>query len=216
MSFLSELKNQASALQGQQQGDQTNLVANTQATELACKVANKYLQDLCAQLNVIRPPAHGSYSLDGKAAFPALVLTNFRCDARKKMLRSAEVFDYIGVAWELVPATGQVAVHSVTVNFPPDLERVTQRLSTGQIKHERKEQRHPDTNKLQAYTFEYVTQARGSITVTPDHDKAQIAFRVANVGGFEVLNASYPAAQVNQALMDELAKKLVGQGSRFG
>jgi isocitrate/isopropylmalate dehydrogenase len=31
-----------------------------------------------------------------------------------------------------------------------------------------------------------------------------------------VLNTSYPAAQVTHALMDELAKKLVGQPSRFG
>ena len=216
MSFLSELKNQASALQNLQQGDHASLAANTAAVELACKVANKYLQDLCAQLNVIAPPAHGNYSLDGKTPFPQLTLRNFRCDARQKMLRSQGVFDYIGVGWDLLPTTGQIATHSVTVNFPPDLERVAQRLATGQIKHERKEQRHGDTNKLQAYIFEYTTQVRGSIMLTPQHDSGTVDFRVANVGGFELLNTSYPAAQVTQALMDELAKKLVGQGSRFG
>ena len=216
MSFLFELKNQASALQNLQQGDHASLAANTSAVELACKVANKYLQDLCAQLNVIAPPAHGNYSLDGKTPFPALSLRNFRCDARKKMLRSQEAFDYIGVGWDLIPTTGQVAKHSVTVNFPPDLERVTQRLATGQIKHDRKEQRHPDNNKLQAYIFEYTTQACGSVMLTPQHDSGTVDFRVANVGGFELLNTTYPAAQVTQGLMDELAKKLVGQGSRFG
>lgn len=215
MSFLSDLKNQAQALQAQQQGTAQDLTANTAATEQACKIANKYLQDLCAQLNVIHPAAHGTYSLDGKAQFPALVLQDFRCDARKKMLRSAEAFDYIGVGWDLLPSTGRVAVHSVTVNFPPDLERVTQRLATGHIKHERKDLRHPDTNKLQAYVFEYHTQSRGSVTVTPDHDRAELAFRVSNVGGFVVLNTRYPAAQVNQALLDELAKMLVGQSNQF-
>lgn len=216
MSFLSQLKNQAQDLQSQQQGSQQDLAANTAATELACKIAVRYLQDLCAQLNIIKPPAAGSYSLDGKAPFPALVQSSFRCDARKKMLRGSEVTDYIGVGWELLPSTGTVAKHSVTVNFPPDLERVTQRLATGQIPHERKELRHPETNKLQAYVFEYHTQVRGSVMLTADHDRGEIAFRVANVGGFELLNTRYPAAQVNQALLDELAKKLVGQGSRFG
>ena len=72
MSFLSELKNQASALQNLEQDDHANLAANTASVEQACKVANKYLQDLCAQLNVIVPPAHGDYSLDGKTLFPAL------------------------------------------------------------------------------------------------------------------------------------------------
>ena len=216
MSFLSELKNRANALQGLQIGAQQNFSLNTQACEAACRMAQAYLQDLCAQLNVIEPPAPGAYSLDGKAAFPALVQRHFHCDARRKMLRNADVCDYIGVGWDLLPGTGQVATHTVTVNFPPDLERVTQRLSVGQIQHERKEQRHPQTNKLLAYVFEYQTESRAFITLTPDHDSGQIAFRVSNVGGFGVQNALYPAAQVTSALLDELAKKLLGQPSRFG
>lgn len=216
MSFLSELKSRANALQGLAQGAQQDLVANTQACELACRTALAYLQDLCAQLNVIQPPAAGAFSLDGKTPFPALVQRNFRCDARRKMLRNAEVCDYIGVGWDLQPGTGLVATHTVTVNFPPDLERVTTRLSFGQVPHERKDQRHPDTNKLLAYVFDYQTEARAFVTLTPDHDGGGIAFRVSNVGGFGVLHTTYPAAQVTTALMDELAKKLVGQPSRFG
>ena len=216
MSFLSELKSRANALQGLQLDARHDLLANTQACELACRMALVYLQDLCAQLNVIRPAATGAYSLDGKVPFPALVQRNFRCDARRKMLRNAEAFDYIGVGWDLRPDTGLVATHTVTVNFPPDLERVTSRLSVGQIQHERKDQRHPDSNKLLAYVFDYQTEARAFITLTPDHDAGCIAFRVTNVGGFGVLGTTYPAAQVTAKVMDELAKKLVGQPSRFG
>lgn len=216
MSFLSELKKHATELQSRQLGVQQDLSTNTQNCEFACKMARKYLQELCAQLNVIRPPAPGDYSLNGKQPFPPLALANLRCDARTKMLRNAEAIDYIGMGWDLLPAKGSVAVHSVTVNFPPDLERVTSRLSVGKVPHERKEQRHPETNKLLAYVFEYETQTRGFITVTPDHDRGEIAFRISNVGGFGVENTTYPAAQVTPGLMDELAKKLVGQASRFG
>ena len=216
MSFLSELKSRANALQGLELGAQRDLMAGTESCEKACRTALAYLQDLCAQLNVIQPPAAGAYSLDGKAPFPDLVQRNFRCDARRKMLRNAEVFDYIGVGWDLLPATGQVATHTVTVNFLPDLERVTNRLSVGQIQHERKDLRHPDSNKLLAYEFDYQTESRAFVTLTPSHDTGQMAFRVTNVGGFGVLNTAYPAAQVTQKLLDELAKKLVGQPSRFG
>jgi hypothetical protein len=216
MSFLSELKSRANALQGLQLDAQHDLVANTQACEVACRTVQMYLQDLCAQLNVIQPPAAGAYSLDGKVAFPMLVQRNFRCDARRKMLRNAEVVDYIGVGWDLAPGTGQVATHTVTVNFPPELERVAQRLSIGQIQHERRDQRHPETNKLLAYVFDYQTESRAFITLTPDHDGGRIAFRVTNVGGFGVLNTVYPAVQVTPSLLDELAKKLVGHPSRFG
>lgn len=216
MSFLSELKNQASALQKQQTNVYQDVTANTQCCEQACRTLLSYLKDLATQLNVIQPPAVGNYSLDGKAKFADLLLKNFRSDARKKMLREGEVFDSLGMGWELLPADGVVAVHSITVNFPPDLERVTQRLSVGQIKHERKDIRHPETQKLQAYVFEYQTHSRGSITVTPDHDKGLMAFRITNIGGFELANTTYPASQVTQGLMDELAKKLVGQATRFG
>jgi hypothetical protein len=216
MSFLSELKNQASALQKQKLGTELDFVASTRACEVACQTSLRYLQDLCVQLNVINPPATASYSLDGKTRFPSMVMKNFRCDARRKKLRDQEVFDCIGTGWDLLPGTGNVTVQSVTVNFPPDLERVTQRLSVGQVQHERKEVRHPETNKLQAYIFEYQTQSRGSIMITPDHDTGQINFRIANVEGFEVLKTSYPALQLTQGLLDELAKKLVGQASRFG
>jgi hypothetical protein len=215
MSFLSELKSRANALQGLELGAQRDLMAGTEACENACRMALAYLQDLCAQLNVIRPPAPVAYSLDGKALFPDLVQRNFRCDARRKLLRNADVCDYIGVGWDLKPATGQAATHTVSVNFPPDLQRVTERLSVGQIAHERKEQRHPETNKLLAYVFDYQTEVRAFINLTPDHDTGGIAFRLTNVGGFGVLTTRYPAAQVTSRLMDELAKKLVGQPSRF-
>ena len=216
MSFLSELKSQASALQKQQTDVYQDVAAHTQCCEQACRTLLSYLQDLATQLNVICPPALGKYSLDGKTKFADMVLKNFRSDARKKMLRDREVFDSLGMGWELLPADGVVAKGSITVNFPPDLERVTQRLSIGQIKHERKDLRHPETQKLQAYAFEYDTHSRGSIMVTPDHDKGLMAFRITNMGGFELFNITYPATQVTQGLMDELAKKLVGQASRFG
>ena len=215
MSFLNELANQASTLRQQQAGLAQDLTAVTLATENACITAWKYLQDLCAQLNVIKPPAAGRYSLDGKAQFPQLQMQSFRCDARKKMHRGKEMFDYIGASWDLLPTTGQVATHSITVNFPPDLERVTKRLSFGQVQHERKDIRHPETNKLQAYTFEYQTQSRGSVILTPDQDTGQISFRLSNLEEFGINNIQYPVGQVTASLLDELAKRIVGQQSRF-
>ncbi len=215
MSFLNQLKSQAEQLRDQQAGSAQDLALVTKTTELACVTAWKYLQDLCAQLNVIKPPATGRYSLDGKAPFPQMQMLDFRCDARKKMHRGQEMFDYVAASWQLLPRTGQVATHTVTVNFPPDLERVTKRIGFGQVQHERKDIRHPDTNKLQAYTFEYKTQARGSVMITPNQDTGQIAFRLANLEEFGIENVQYPAAQVTAALLDELAKRIVGQPSRF-
>lgn len=214
MSFLNQLKSQASALQSKAGEQSSSVENNTRLTEAACKTTMLYLTDLARQLNVLMPPGP-RFTLDGKTPWPAMKLTDFRIDSRKKMLRDKEVFGVISLGWTIVPQMGAPVGGVVSVNFPPDLERVESRLASGRVKHERKEVRHPEKNTLQALRFEYLTEARATVTVTPDHDKASLAFRLANLTGFEILNASWPAAQIATDVLDELAKLIVAQPSRF-
>lgn len=214
MSFLNQLRSQAKALQSEQGQLQLNLEENTAQTESACRCALPYLEDLARHLNVIGP-AGPKFSLDGKTPWPAVKLTDFRVDSRKKMLRNREVFDFMAIGWRVVPRIGQPVGGTVTVNFPPDLQRVEARLAMGPVKHERKELRHPEKNTLQAIRFDYLTETRGSVVVTPDHDKAAVAFRLLNATGFEILNTTWPAATVKTELLDELAKLVVGEPNRF-
>lgn len=214
MSFLNQLKSQAKELQGQQARESADLEGNTAETEKASDLAQYYLRDLARQLNVISPAAP-KFTLDGKIPWPAMKFIEFRVDARKKMLRNKEVFEWIGMGWRVVPQVGQPVGGTVKVNFPPDLERVKARLAMGPVKHEVKELRDPDKNKLLALQFDYITETRGNVLVTPDHDKATIAFRIMNATGFEIVNTSYPAAMVKNELLDELAKLIVSQPNRF-
>lgn len=214
MSFLRELKSQANALQARQSEQGEHLDRHTAETEAACRTVLQYFEDLARQLNVIAPAAP-KLSLDGKTAWPAMKLTNFRVDARRKRLRDRDVYDYVAMAWQIVPQVGDPVGGSVSVNFPPDLERVESRLAAGLVKHERSEVRHPEKNTLLAFRYDYVTETRGNVTVTPDHDKAQLAFRLLNLRGFEVANVNWPAAQIKADVLDELAKMIVSQPSRF-
>lgn len=214
MSFLNQLKTQASALQVQQAEQHRNLETNTKQTELACQTVALYFADLAKQLNVIQP-AGPKLSLDGKTAWPAMKLVDFRVDTRKKKLRDRDVYDYIAMGWDIVPQSGAPVAGAVSVNFPPDLERVEKRLGHGGVKFERKDIRHPENNKLQAIRFDYQTESRGYITVTANHDEAQLNFRLANIHGFEILNASWDAGRIQTELLDELAKLVLGQASKF-
>ncbi len=214
MSFLDQLKSQASALQQQQHGQIQNFQANTALTETACQRAWSYLSDLARQLSVIEPPGP-KFTLDGKTPWPAMKLTHFRADSRKKKLRDKEVFDYLAVGWQIVPQFGLPVGGSVSANFPPDLQRIEKRLAAGSVKHERIEVRHPEKNSLLALRFDYITEARGSVTVTADHDNARLAFRVANASGFEIITTDWAAGQVQTSTLDELAKMMVAQPHRF-
>lgn len=214
MSFLDQLKSQASALQTQRASVQHNLDAQVRQTELACQTVALYLTDLARQLNVIQP-AGPALSLDGRTPWPAMKLADFRVDARKKKLGDREVCDYIAMGWQIVPQSGEPVSALVSVNFPPDLERVEKRLNWGGVRFERQEIRYPDSNKLQEIRFDYQTQARGYVTVSAVHEEALLNFRLANVSGFEILNVRWDAARVQTGLLDELAKLVVGQPHRF-
>lgn len=214
MSFLNQLKSQAHALQNQKGHQQLGLEEHTAQTETACRFALGYLEDLARQLNVIEPAAP-RFSLDGRTPWPAMKLTEFRVDARKKMLRDREVFDYLAMGWRVVPQRGREVGGTVSVNFPPDLQRVESRLAMGPVRHERKELRHPEKNTLQAIQFDYVTETRGSVHVAADHDQAALAFRLLNATGFEILNVTWHANRIKADVMDELAKLLVSSPHRF-
>ncbi len=214
MSFLNQLKSQASALQTQQSAQQSHNAESTRLTEAAAQTVWLYVSELAKQLNVIGPQGP-KLSLNGKTPWPDMKLVEFRVDARKKKLRDQEVFDYIVLGWHLVPCEGPPISGSVSANFPPDLNRIESRVSAGSIKHDRVNVRHPEKNTLQAIRFDYLTEARGSVTITADHDACSLAFRLANVQGFEVVNASYSAPQIQSQVLDELAKLIVGHPSSF-
>jgi hypothetical protein len=214
VSFLNELKLQASALENQKAQQLQDCEVNAAKTERACKLVSHYLQDLARHLSVLTPAAP-RFSLDGKTHWPAMKLTGFRADARKKMLRDKEVYDYVAMGWDIVPLVGAPVPGSVSVNFPPDLDRVQKRLAFGHVEHEQKSVIHPEKNTLQAICFEYTTRARGNVTVTADHNNAQLVFRLANADGFGVATSNWPADRIDNELMDELAKLVVAQPNRF-
>ena len=214
MSFLNQLKSQAEALQTQQTAEDRQLAEQNAATEQACRLILQYLQDLARQLSVIKP-AGPALTLDGRTPWPAMKLVDFRVDARRKVLRDRESFDYVAMGWSIVPQVGDPVAGVVTVNFPTDMQRVEDRLMMGPVKHDRKQIRHPEKNVLQEVRYEYMTQTRGSVTASADHDHGQIHFRLLNTSGFEVVQTTWPAVRVTHQLLDELAKRIVGQPSRF-
>ncbi|MEJ5991466.1 hypothetical protein WG902_15790 [Ramlibacter sp. PS3R-8] len=214
MSFLNQLKSQAKALQSDRVSNEHVVEERTAATEQAGKLVLFYLQDLARQLSVIEP-AGPAFSLDGRTPWPAMKLIDFRVDARRKMLRNREVIDYIAMGWQVVPQIGGSVSGLVTVNFPTDMRRVEDRLAMGPVKHDRREIRKQDSSALVEVRYEYLTQTRANVTATLDHDNGMVHWRMLNTAGFEVVQTTWPAARVQQPLLDELAKRVVGQPNTF-
>ncbi|MEJ8837945.1 hypothetical protein [Ramlibacter sp. AN1133] len=214
MGFLDQLRSQAQTLQSKRTTEEQRQDQLAAETERACRVIANYFDDLARQLSVIQPPAR-ELSLDGKTPWPPMKQVDFRADARRKMLRNREVFDYIGMGWRIVPQAGAVVTGVVTVNFPTEMKRVEDRLMMGPVKHERREVRDPEKSTLREVRYEYLTETRATVTATPDHDRGQVHFRLLNTCGFEVVQTTWPAARIQVELLDELARRIVGQSSHF-
>jgi len=215
MSFLNQLRQQAQAVQSRQHDTQGSLERALKQTEEACGRIWRYLQDLQAQLNVIQPELD-TWTLDGRQPWPRMRLQDFRIDARRKTLQGQEVHDNLAMVWRMLPADPSAARHGrVSVNFPPDLERVERRLQAARVPHERSEQRQPETNRLQFIHFDYTHEARAGVQFAPDHERAQVRIRLVAVGKPEVEALEYPAAELQPALLDELAKRIVGAPHRL-
>ncbi len=214
MGFLDQLKTQATELASQQILHSVDLAANTAKTEAACRVVDHYLRDLAKHLTVIEP-AGPRYSLDGKTPWPAMRLSQFTADARRKTLRDKEVFDTLSMGWTILPKMGVPVGGAVTLTFVPEIDHVQKMLMQAHVAFERKEQRHPQRNNLQSVRFEYTTQAKGNLSIKAHHDQAQLEFRLAQVTGFGVSTHLIDADRVTTPLMDELAKLLVVQPSTF-
>lgn len=215
MSFLNQLKTQAKALQDERAHLEQDLTERTSLTEKAGRLVLSYLQDLASQLSVIQPPAP-AFTLDGRTPWPAMKFTEFRVDARRKVLRNREVLDYVAMGWLVLPQVGAPVGGVVSVNFPTEMKRVEDRLMMGPVQHERREVRDPDKpNVLKEVRYEYVTQTRGSVMATMDHDRGQLQFRLLNTAGFDVSQTVVPAIRMGHDLLDELAKRIVGQPNVF-
>lgn len=215
MGFLDQLKSQATELASQQTAGQVDLAANAATTEKACNIVAHYMRDLAKHLAVIEP-AGPRFSVDGKTPWPAMKLTQFTSDARKKTLRDKDVYDTVSMAWTILPKMGVPVGGAVTLTFLPEIDEVQKVLTQAHVNFDRREQRHPERKSLQSVRFEYTTQAKGNISVKADHDAAQLVFRLAQVSGFGVSTHVIAASKVTTALMDELAKLLVSQPSTFG
>lgn len=210
MGFLQQLKDRATDVQARQGQASRDLDEQLTHTEAACQRVWQYLSELAAQLNILQPSAR-PLALDARAPWPAMRLADFRFDARRKILRSREVFEHLAMGWRVVPVDPACPPQSeVSVNFPPDLARVEARLAAGQVRFNRVEERNPDTNKLLAVRFEHDMAARGSVVFTPEHDQGRVHLRLQGVVGFQVQTLVLAAHEVSTDRLDDLARAIVG------
>ena len=209
--FLDDLKRQAEAAKAAETTDVGALERNAALADAACNTAFKYLNSLVQQLNVLKPVSKVTYRLDKRHAIDKLKLTDFRADARRKRLRGNEVFDHVVFRYQL--KSGQRL--SLTKNFLPDIELLESRLRRSGAPMRNEAVKNPETGKLTEMRYEVIADFNASVQITPDHDGGRLRFELINLDGFETVNVEFPAFEVGNARLDELARWLMGEPNNF-
>ncbi|NKI93286.1 hypothetical protein [Rhizobacter sp. SG703] len=211
MGFLDDLKRQADALKSKQTEDTATLARNAALVEAACKTTWHYWMDLAQQLNVLLPTAPVRFSLDKVTALEGLKRRDFRVDARRKQHRGQEVFDHVVIHAQ------QTSGRKLTLNkdFPPEIERLESRLRQAGIAAETEWIRHPDNGRLEQVRFSFIADVVLTLRLLPDHDEGKLAFQLMNLDGLETVTATFAAFQVTSALLDQLARGIVGEPNDF-
>ena len=211
MGFLDDLKRQADAAKAAETTDIGALERNAALADAACNTALKYLNSLVQQLNVLKPVSKVTYWLDKRHAIDKLKLVDFKADARRKRLRGNEVFDH--VVFRYVLKSNQRL--SLTKNFINDIELLESRLRRSGAPMRNEAVKNPETGKLMEMRYEIICDFNASVHITPDHDTGRLRFELINLDAFETVNVEFPAFEVGNARLDELARWLMGEPNSF-
>lgn len=211
MGFLDDLKKQAAELQAGRGGERESSARTGQLVEAAARGVQRYLMELAAHLDVIRPPARAAYRIDRQVVVEAVPLADFRFDARRRIDGNQERIDH--VLMTAVARGGREC--RLTKNFVNDIEQLERRLDQASIACERDAVRHPDSGKLIEVRYTFVADVLLSVRVQPRHDEGRLHFTLRNLDGLETVECDFPPWAVDQARLDELARWWAGQPQRF-
>lgn len=211
MSFLNDLKQQAEHVRAGRTLDQAALQQKVDTTQQACQLTFKYWLELARQLNVLKPVSRARYTFDARVVLEQPAFTTFRADIRRKGFLDRDVTDHVALNWDI--PTGQ-DVHLVK-NFPADMQRLQARIDQGGVRCDPYLVRNPDTGKLSEVRYGFVADLQAGVKLQPDHERAQVSFVVDNVDGLTRWVVQFDASQVDEPLLDELARWIVGQPHQF-
>lgn len=207
MGLLDDLRRQAQARQNQQERDQASLARNAALVEGACRTAFQYWLDLARQLNILEPRTQVRHALDARHVFEALPMREFRVDARRQSLVGQPLHEHVQILCTL--ASGRELV--LTKDMPPEIERLESRLHAASVRFHHEIVRDADSGRYLHHRYEFTADFSASVKLLPVHDDGVVQFQVQNFEGFESLLLEVAAFEVNQVLLDELARLMLGE-----
>lgn len=208
--LLAQLKQQAMA-KLQAEGQQNTLQKEVQQQiSNALEMTYKYLNDLCQQLNIIKPPYARSYSFFGIVDFNELTWQEGRADFRLQSAASEDRFyDQVTLRYRLsCPKKLQVTRDN------PAHEKLHKALFDNNIVFTTDEVRN-ERGYVERATFSFPCEIKAGLQLTGDYSSGQLIMRSRHIDRFGIMEYRFGPEAVTQEALDELARLILGEPNRI-
>lgn len=210
MSMLDQLRKQAEEIRAQKTTEQTSKEELAAATERAMNSVNAYFIDLAKQLDVIRPASDRSFLIDSTCVLRDLAMENFHVVARRRGLKQEDHWNFIQLSFSYAnpqPLT-------ISKDFEA-IEHFEHLLNGCGVKYQIANERERYNNRTRPAQFLIERRVPAEVVVTCDPAIGDIAFTICNVERFSAFLLAFPAQRIDQSLLDELTKFLLGHANSF-
>ncbi|TSA10790.1 MAG: hypothetical protein D4R74_14100 [Betaproteobacteria bacterium] len=208
MGLLDDLKKQADMVKSQQLSQQSMLEDSTALVETKMNQTFLYLNDLLKQLAVLRPTNPTAYSIPGVGDFQNLGFTESFINYRKKKIGDKDHFDFITmfIKWS------SPANLTVERDMPAAIQKVNEVLWGFGLKFTEEKIMKPGGG-FEKMKFTVPSSVTCDLTISADHANGRLVVKGKHFFRLGPDELRIPAGDVNEALLEEFAKMLIGQAS---
>ena len=208
MGLLDDLKKQADMVKSQQLSQQSMREESIKLVEAKMHQTFLYLNDLLKHLAVLRPTNPTPYSIPGIGDFQNLAFAESFIDYRKKKIGDKDYYDFLTffIRWAL--PTSLVLER----DMPVTMQKVRDVLWSYGVKFTEEEIKKPGGG-FQRMKFNVPASITCDITITADPDSCRLVVKGKHFLRLGADELRIPADEINEALLEEFAKMLIGQPS---
>jgi len=208
MGLLDDLKKQADMVKSQQLSRASFLQESIKLVDAKMHQTFLYLNELLKQLAVLKPTNPTAYSIPGVGDFQNLAFIEAFIDYRKKKIGDRDYYDNITL---FIKWASPVSL-SVERDMPAAIQKVTDVLWSFGIKFTEEKINKPGGG-FEKMKFTVPSNVTCDITIKADHDSARLVVKGKHFFRLGADELRIPAAEVDEALLEEFAKMLIGQSS---
>jgi hypothetical protein len=210
MGLLDDLKKQAETVKTQQTFQQATREGNLKEVEEKMKQTFQYLNELLKQLSVVKPVNPAVYALPGIGDLKNLGYAESFIDYRRRRINDRDCFDSIllFIRW----GSGETLV--VERDMPAAAQKIRDALFGLRLKFQEEEVR-GQRGTAPIWRFTAQSAIVTDVTIEADHEQGRLLITGKNLDRLGTDTFAVPAQAVNEALLEEFAKMLLGQPGGF-